>query len=146
VLTAEQVAVLRLYADGHTYRTSGEQLGISENAAKHRCQHAARALGTRHITHTVAEALRRGLLEEEPPMPTNEQIIQAAELVVGAQFGSASFLQRRLGVKFAESHRILDRLHELGVVGPADGARARDVLITPGELDDLLAELRKVKA
>lgn len=146
VLTAEQVAVLRLYADGHTYATAGAELHISESTAKRRAGDAAAVLGTNHIAHTIAVALCYGLLEEIPPMPSQEQLAQATELVVQAQFGSAAFLQRKLRVTFAESQAILSRLEQLGVVGPADGARARDVLVEPGQLDDMLAEVRKVNA
>jgi len=146
VLTVGQVAVLRLVADGHTYRQAADVLHLSETTVKRRCRDAASVLGTNNITHTVAAAQRLGLLEEDIPVPTNEQLVQATELVVQAQFGSAAFLQRKLQVNFAESHRILDRLEKLGVVGPADGARARDVLIEPGQLDNILAEVRKVNA
>lgn len=65
VLTAGQVAVLRLYGDGANYSEAGQKLGISESAAKSRCARAADALGTNHVTHTYAEAMRRGLLDEE---------------------------------------------------------------------------------
>lgn len=146
VLKPEHIAVLRLYADGHTYRSAGTVLNISESTAKRRAGEAADVLDTNHIAHTIAVALRLGLLEEDPPMPSQEQLAQATEIVVQCQFGSSSLLQRKLGVTFAESHRILDRLHDLGVVGPADGARARDVLVEPGQLDDILAEVRKVNA
>lgn len=63
-LTAGQVAVLQLVADGRTYREAAAELGVSESTAKRRCGEAALALGTNHITHTVAVAQRLGLLEE----------------------------------------------------------------------------------
>lgn len=66
VLTAGQVAVLVLYADGNSYREAGLLLGISESAAKSRCARAAEALGTHHVTHTYAKAMSLGLLKEEP--------------------------------------------------------------------------------
>lgn len=65
VLTAGQVAVLRLYAAGNTYREAADLLHISERTVKRRCGDAASVLGTRHVAHTIAEALRRGLLDEE---------------------------------------------------------------------------------
>lgn len=145
-LNAGQLAVLRLVADGHNYRETAALLGISEDAVKKRCTRAADVLGTNHITHTVAVALRRGLLEEDIPMPDQEQLAQATELVVTTQFGSSSMLQRKLGVKYPESERILDRLEALGVVGPSNGAAARDVLIEPGQLNNILAEVRKANA
>lgn len=63
-LTAGQAVVLLLTSTGHSYRTAGKALGISENAARCRARNAQKLLGTHHVTHTYAEALRRGLLEE----------------------------------------------------------------------------------
>lgn len=142
VLNVGQVAALRLVADGHTYRTAAEELGITENAVKQRCVRAAGLLGTNHITHTVATALRRGLLDEEPLVSNQEMLIQAASVVVQSQFGSTSMLQRKLRVGFAKAGQLMDQLQERGVVGPSKGAAARDVLITPDELDNLLQDLR----
>lgn len=64
-LTGGQVAVLRLVAAGHSYRTAGKALGITENAARSRGRNAQKALGTHHIAHTLAVALRCGLLDQE---------------------------------------------------------------------------------
>jgi DNA-binding CsgD family transcriptional regulator len=69
-LTAGQVAVLLLVADGHSYRTAGGVLGITENAARSRARNAQKRLRTNGIAHTIATALRRGLLDEESPMST----------------------------------------------------------------------------
>lgn len=55
---------------------------------------------------------------------------EAAETVIRSGKASASLLQRRLRVGYARAARLLDLLEERGVVGPADGARPRDVLVT----------------
>jgi S-DNA-T family DNA segregation ATPase FtsK/SpoIIIE len=52
---------------------------------------------------------------------------EAKQLVIESGKASASLLQRRLKVGYARAARLLDELEEAGIVGPADGAKPREV-------------------
>lgn len=66
---------------------------------------------------------------------------EAAEVIVIAQQGSASLLQRKLKLGYNRAGRIIDQLEAAGIVGPFEGSKARQVLVTDmAALDQLLNE------
>lgn len=70
--------------------------------------------------------------------PDDDLFIDAADCVIRAGKASASLLQRRLRIGYARAARLLDLLEERGIIGPADGARPRDVLVS--DISEVLDE------
>lgn len=70
--------------------------------------------------------------------PDDDLFIDAADCVIAAGKASASLLQRRLRVGYARAARLLDLLEDRGIIGPADGARPRDVLVS--DISEVLDE------
>lgn len=67
----------------------------------------------------------------------------AARLVIQNQHGSTSMIQRRLKLGYNRAGRIMDQLEAVGVVGPAEGSKPRDVLMfSENDLDSLISRIR----
>jgi S-DNA-T family DNA segregation ATPase FtsK/SpoIIIE len=67
---------------------------------------------------------------------------EAARIIVSIGQGSTSLLQRRMKIGYARAGRLMDELERAGFVGPPDGSKAREVLVKPDEIDELLVRLR----
>ena len=66
---------------------------------------------------------------------------EAVKLVLSTGMASASGLQRRLRVGFTRASRLIDMMENLGIVGPSDGAKPRDILMDEEEAIRLLDEV-----
>jgi S-DNA-T family DNA segregation ATPase FtsK/SpoIIIE len=68
--------------------------------------------------------------EDEEEDDADPLLSQAIDVVRRSDKASASLLQRRLRIGYARAARILDQMEDRGIVGPADGSRFREVLVT----------------
>ncbi|MBT3448124.1 MAG: DNA translocase FtsK [Bacteroidetes Order II. Incertae sedis bacterium] len=73
--------------------------------------------------------------------PKDELFVDAARIIVRAQQGSVSLLQRKLSVGYSRAARIVDQLEDAGIVGPFEGSKARQVYVEDEVmLDQLLSQ------
>jgi S-DNA-T family DNA segregation ATPase FtsK/SpoIIIE len=66
---------------------------------------------------------------------------QAKKLVIEAQTASVSLLQRRLRIGYTRAARLIDMLEAKGIVGPYEGSKPREVLVS--SLDNETGERKK---
>jgi DNA segregation ATPase FtsK/SpoIIIE-like protein len=76
----------------------------------------------------------------------DDRFEEAARLIVSIGQGSTSLLQRRLKLGFARAGRLMDELHNAGIVGPQEGSKMREVMIKPDELEGVLNTLRRLQS
>jgi S-DNA-T family DNA segregation ATPase FtsK/SpoIIIE len=75
--------------------------------------------------------------ELDPEDEADELFDRAVALVVREQKASTSFLQRRLAIGYNRAATLMERMEREGLVGPASSVGKREILLGPGERDDL---------
>ena len=68
----------------------------------------------------------------------DEHFREAAELCIRSGQGSTSLLQRKLRIGYGRAARIVDQLHDVGVLGPPDGSKPREVLMSSDQFDRMM--------
>jgi len=89
------------------------------------------------IIEAAAQQARKTADEDEGD--DAELVRSATDLVIRSQLGSTSMLQRKLRIGFARAGRVMDILERKGVVGPSEGSKARAVLMTEEDLEQMYA-------
>ena len=87
------------------------------------------------ISEQIKSAIISGALEEDEMLP------RAIEVVVETGQASVSMLQRRLKLGYSRAARLVDQMAERGIVGPFEGSKPRQVLITREQWQEMV--LRK---
>ncbi len=85
-------------------------------------------------SHEMDEA---SSIVEEIAGDWDELFRAAAEVCISQQQGSTSLLQRRLKIGYGRAARIVDQLHDAGILSPPDGSKPREVLVGMSELDQI---------
>ncbi|HCW78956.1 MAG TPA: hypothetical protein DG084_07545 [Gemmatimonadetes bacterium] len=93
----------------------------------------------------ILEEVRGAELEESEAGPDEIKgdwdglFVKAAEVCIQNGTGSTSLLQRKLGIGYGRAARIVDQLHDAGVLGPSEGSKGREVLMMLDELKKFMA-------
>ena len=78
---------------------------------------------------------------QDNPDDTDELLPDAIDLVINSGQASVSMLQRRFRIGYNRAARIVDMMEARGIIGPQDGSRPRQVLMTQEEFAGLEQEL-----
>jgi S-DNA-T family DNA segregation ATPase FtsK/SpoIIIE len=112
---------------------------VGEDEVRKVAAHWKRQAQPQYVDGVEGEESTAGASTASGDADDDEYLEAAMELVVRSQLGSTSMLQRKLRLGFARAGRLMDLLERRGVVGPSEGSKARAVLMTPEELDELKA-------
>ena len=81
--------------------------------------------------------------EDEMVEEQDDLMPEASEWVLDTKRASVSALQRRFRIGYTRAGRLMDTMERLGIVGPAEGAKPRDILVDKEQLSDILAGGKK---
>ncbi|MCZ6917576.1 MAG: DNA translocase FtsK [Gemmatimonadetes bacterium] len=91
------------------------------------------------IAEVLARESREEAVEErsrDEPAERDSLFREAAEVCLRNGGGSTSLLQRKLRIGYGRAARVVDQLHDAGILGPPDGSKPREVVIGAHQLDE----------
>ncbi|MEM5028348.1 DNA translocase FtsK [Priestia sp. WB3] len=97
------------------------------------------------VDHVITQQKAQYQEEMIPTEETQDQLVavdddlydEAVELIIGMQTASVSMLQRRFRIGYTRAARLIDAMEERGVVGPYEGSKPREVLLSKEQYDEL---------
>jgi hypothetical protein len=99
---------------------------VSDEEVERVCDYLREQAKPQYIDAVTAEAVEK----EDNEADRDPLFMDAAEVVIGAGKASTSMVQRHLKIGYNRAARIIDQLEAAGFIGPADGARPREVLVS----------------
>jgi len=102
-----------------------------------------------HVLGQTAPVVRADFLEpseeelETPALEMDELLPEAAQMVVDSGQASISMLQRRLRIGYTRAARLIDDMEQLGIVGGYEGSKARKILVTSAQLEEVLKGIKE---
>lgn len=117
---------------------------VSDSEVHHVIEHVKSQVEEVAYSGDVLHTIEKGNLPEGKDDDGDELLAEAIECVVAAGQASVSMLQRRFRIGYNRAARIVDMMEARGIVGPQDGSRPRQVLMTEEELEQLKNEVENV--
>jgi S-DNA-T family DNA segregation ATPase FtsK/SpoIIIE len=102
---------------------------VSSEEIERVTEHVGAQVGIGPYVLPPIEAEKEDITHVGPSEDRDEFFEEAARIIVRAQQGSVSILQRKLSVGYSRAARLVDQLEEAGIVGPFEGSKARQVLV-----------------
>lgn len=113
---------------------------VSEHEVKRVVSFLAEEIGEPTFVEEVTEKQQTPTAFSDDDGDSDDLFNEAKDIVVRAQKASTSYLQRKLRIGYARAARLMDLLEDAGVIGAADGSRAREVLIALDQDDTITKE------
>lgn len=74
------------------------------------------------------------------PTACDDSLQHAADIILETQQATVSMLQRRMGVGYSQAAKIIDQLEELGLIGPYQGTKPREIMMTQSQWEEIKCE------